>query len=45
MRIDLRLVDVETGRVKKAVHKTAAAADLGEWLRIARDAAAGLLRD
>ena len=42
MRLDLRLVDVETGRVKKAVHRTAAAEDLPAWLTIARDAAGEL---
>ncbi|NOZ69974.1 MAG: hypothetical protein GXP46_12210 [Deferribacteres bacterium] len=42
MRLDLRLVDVETGRVKKAVHKTAAAEDLPAWLRIAGEAAGEL---
>jgi len=45
MRLDLRLVDVETGRIKKAVHKTAAAEDLPAWLEIARDAAEELLKD
>ncbi len=42
MRLDLRLVDVETGRIRKAVQKTTAAADLSGWLRNARDAAGEL---
>jgi len=39
MRLDLRLVEVETGKVLKAVHKTARGADLVEWLDSARKAA------
>jgi len=42
MRIDLRRVDVETGRVLKTAKMTAAAADLSGWLKAARNAAAEL---
>jgi len=43
MRLDLRLVEVETGKVLKAVKGTASSGDLSEWLKVARDAAADLL--
>jgi curli biogenesis system outer membrane secretion channel CsgG len=43
MRLDLRLVEVETGRVVKAAQKTASAGDLAGWLRIAGQAAGELL--
>lgn len=39
MRLDLRLVEVETGKVLKAVQKTAKAEDISEWLDIAKQAA------
>lgn len=39
MRLDLRLLDVESGKVLKAVQKTAAAADLSGWLEVAKKAA------
>lgn len=39
MRLDLRLLDVESGKVLKAVQKTAAAADLPGWLEGAKKAA------
>lgn len=42
-RIDLRLVDVETGRVRKAVSKTADSPDLSAWMEAARRAAEELL--
>lgn len=43
MRLDLRLVEVETGRVLKALAKTTATTDLSEWLNIAKAAADELL--
>jgi curli biogenesis system outer membrane secretion channel CsgG len=45
MRIDLRRVDVETGRVLKTAKKTADAGDLSGWLNAAREAAALLFGD
>jgi curli biogenesis system outer membrane secretion channel CsgG len=42
MRIDLRLVEVETGRVRKAVKKTASSADLSGWIDAVRKAAGEL---
>jgi len=42
MRLDLRLVDVETGRIIKAVQKMSAASDLQGWLNSARAAAEAL---
>ncbi|MEW5801068.1 MAG: CsgG/HfaB family protein [bacterium] len=43
MRLDLRLVEVETGRVLKAVKRAASSADFSAWLKAAREAAADLL--
>ncbi len=43
MRLDLRMVEVDTGKIMKAVHKTAAASDLSGWLDVAIDAAEELL--
>jgi len=43
MRLDLRLVEVETGKVKKAVEKTSASRDLNDWLAVTRKAAEELL--
>jgi TolB-like protein len=43
MRLDVRLVEVESGRMLKAVFKTAPAADLPRLLETAREAAADLL--
>ncbi|MEW6380074.1 MAG: CsgG/HfaB family protein [bacterium] len=43
MRLDLRLVEVETGKVRNAVKGTASSGDMAEWLKTAREAAAGLL--
>jgi curli biogenesis system outer membrane secretion channel CsgG len=43
MRLDLRLVEVETGRVLKAVAKTASATDFSAWLNAAKGAADELL--
>jgi curli biogenesis system outer membrane secretion channel CsgG len=39
MRLDLRLVQVETGKVTKAVQKTTASRDMMEWMAVARRAA------
>lgn len=39
MRVDLRLVEVESGKVLKAVEKTTSAADLSGWLNATRKAA------
>jgi len=43
MRVDLRLVEVETGKVRKAVQKTTKSQDLNDWLKSVREAAAELL--
>lgn len=43
MRLDLRLVEVETGKIKKAVEKTSSVTDLQGWIDTARKAAAELL--
>jgi curli biogenesis system outer membrane secretion channel CsgG len=43
MRIDLRLVEVETGRVRKAVQKTASSGDISGWLDSAQKAAEELV--
>jgi len=43
MRLDLRLVEVETGRVRKAVHKMAVSTDLSGWMENAKKAAQDLL--
>ncbi|MEJ2236277.1 MAG: CsgG/HfaB family protein [Syntrophobacterales bacterium] len=43
MRLDLRLVEVETGRTLKAVSMTAPAEDLTAWLNTAKAAAQELL--
>jgi len=43
MRVDLRMVEVETGKVKKAVQKTTASQDLNDWLTAVREAAEELL--
>jgi len=42
MRLDLRLVEVETGKVLKAVYETASSGDLPAWLDAARKAAGKL---
>lgn len=44
MRIDLRLVDVETSKVQKAVSKTTDSAELPAWMEAARQAAADLFQ-
>ncbi len=43
MRLDLRLVEVETGSIVKAAQKTVSAGDLTGWLRVARQAAKELI--
>ena len=42
MRLDLRLVEVETGKVQKAVQRTTPATDLSGWHRNAREVAGEL---
>jgi curli biogenesis system outer membrane secretion channel CsgG len=39
MRLDLRVLDVESGKILKAVQKTATAADFQGWLEAAKKAA------
>jgi hypothetical protein len=39
MRLDLRLVEVETGKIKKAVQKITSSANLQEWIDMAGRAA------
>jgi len=36
MRLDLRLVEVETGKVKKAIHKISLANNLAGWIEAAK---------
>ncbi len=43
MRLDLRLVEVETGKVKKAVQKTTSSKDLNDWISSVRKATEELL--
>lgn len=43
MRLDLRLVDVETGRIIKTAEKTAASSNLSGWLNAAEMAAKDLI--
>lgn len=43
MRLDLRMVDVETGRIIKAAQKTAGGGDLSGWLKAAEAAARELI--
>ncbi len=43
MRVDLRLVDVESGKVLKAAQKTTSAKELSGWLKIVSEAALELL--
>ena len=43
MRLDLRIVEVETGRILKAVEKTVSSADLAGWLAAAEAAAQELI--
>lgn len=44
MRIDLRMVDVESSSVLKAVERTASGGDLTAWLRAAREATVALVK-
>ncbi len=44
MRLDLRMVDVASGKVLKTAKMTAGANDIAGWLKAARDAAAELLK-
>ena len=43
LRVDLRMVEVETGAIIRAAEQTAAAADLSGWLKVAEQAALQLL--
>jgi PBP1b-binding outer membrane lipoprotein LpoB len=43
MRLDLRMVEVETGRIIKAAEKTAGGGDLSGWLKAAEAAAKELI--
>ena len=43
MRLDLRLVEVETGSILKATQKSASGIDVSEWLNIAQVAAQDLI--
>jgi PBP1b-binding outer membrane lipoprotein LpoB len=43
MRLDLRIVDVETGRIIKTAEKTAVSGDLSGWLNAAEAAAKELI--
>jgi curli biogenesis system outer membrane secretion channel CsgG len=42
MRLDLRMVEVETGHIVKAAQKASSAGDLAGWLRVVRQAAGEL---
>lgn len=42
MRIDLRLVEVETGKIRKAAQKTVSSSDLNGWLNAAKETAVQL---
>jgi len=44
MRIDLRMVEVETGRVLKASEKTVENGDVAMWFTAAEEAAKNLVR-
>ncbi|SPD73088.1 Curli production assembly/transport component CsgG [uncultured Desulfobacterium sp.] len=44
MRLDIRLVEVETGKILKATEKTVSAGDLAAWLNAAAEAAAELVQ-
>ncbi len=43
MRLDLRLVDVETGKIITATQRTTPGTDVQEWLKAAREAALELI--
>ena len=42
MRLDLRMVDVESGRIVKAAERTVSGNDLSTWINAAREAARDL---
>ena len=44
MRLDLRLVEVETGKIIKAAQKTTPSGDLSVWLKAAAETAAKLFQ-
>ena len=44
MRLDIRLVEVETGKILKATERTVSAGDLTGWLNAAAEAAAELVQ-
>ncbi len=44
MRLDIRLVEVETGKIRKASQKTVAGKELSEWLNAASIAALELIK-
>jgi hypothetical protein len=44
MRIDLRIIEVETGRLVKAGERTIAAANMSDWLKAAKDLTSELLK-
>lgn len=43
MRLDLRMVDVETGRILRAAERSAGGSDIPGWLKAAEDAAKELM--
>jgi TolB-like protein len=43
MRLDLRLVEVETGKVRRAVEKTTSSRDFNDWMAAVRKATEELL--
>jgi TolB-like protein len=43
IRIDLRIIEVETGRLVKAGEKTIAAANMSDWLKATKDLTSELL--
>jgi hypothetical protein len=45
MRIDLRMIEVETGRLVKAAQQTVSATDMAGWLEAAKLAAGELVRE
>jgi len=44
VRIDLRLIEVETGKVRRAVHRIVASSDVMQWMKAAGDAVPELIR-
>jgi len=43
MRLDLRLVEVETGKILKTAQRVRAATDVAQWLSAAQEAADELI--